>query len=147
MTVVTFENRRYELDSGESVLLGLQRHGVSIPSSCCSGVCQTCLLLAVKGTVPAEGQKGLKPTLQKQNFFLACICKPTVDIEIALPGDEVRHRIVARVVEKEFLNVDIFRLRLPATALRPTNVAGAIKAGSGLVTLWAGIDLDSVSAI
>jgi NAD(P)H-flavin reductase/ferredoxin len=112
MTVVSFENGRYELDSGESVLEGLKRHGVSIPSSCCSGVCQTCLLLAVKGTVPAEGQKGLKPSLQQQNYFLACICKPTVDIEIALPGDEVRHRVAARVVEKEFLNADIFRLRL-----------------------------------
>ena len=112
MTVVTFENKHYELDSGESVLEGLQRHGVSIPSSCCSGVCQTCLLLAVKGTVPAEGQKGLKPTLQQQNYFLACICRPTVNIEISLPGDEVRHRLPARVVEKEFLNTDIFRLRL-----------------------------------
>lgn len=112
MTVVTFENGHYELDSGESVLEGLQRHGVSIPSSCCSGICQTCLLLAVKGTVPAEAQKGLKPTLQQQNFFLACVCKPEVDIEIALPGDEVRHRINTRVVEKEFLNDEIFRLRL-----------------------------------
>ncbi|WP_455365365.1 FAD-binding oxidoreductase, partial [Kaarinaea lacus] len=74
--------------------------------------CQTCLLLAVKGEVPPEAQKGLKPTLQQQNYFLACICKPTVNIEISLPGDEVRHRIPARVVEKEFLNKDIFRLRL-----------------------------------
>jgi NAD(P)H-flavin reductase len=112
MTVVTYENQPYELESGESVLVGLQRHGVSIPSSCCSGICQTCLLLAVKGDVPAEAQKGLKPTLQKQNYFLACICKPSVDIEISLPGDEVRHRIPARVVEKEFLNAEIFRLRL-----------------------------------
>jgi len=112
MTIVTFENEHYELDSGESVLEGLQRHGVSIPSSCCSGICQTCLLFAVNGTLPSEAQKGLKPTLQKQNYFLACICKPTVDIEIALPGDEVRPRIPTRVVQKEFLNADIFRLRL-----------------------------------
>ena len=112
MAVVTYEDQSYELESGESVLVGLQRHGVSIPSSCCSGICQTCLLLAVKGTVPAEAQKGLKPTLQQQNYFLACICKPTVDIEISPPGDEVRHCIPARVIEKEFLNADIFRLRL-----------------------------------
>lgn len=112
MAVVTFENKHYELNSDESVLEGLQRHGVSIPSSCCSGICQTCLLLAVKGTVPTEGQKGLKPTLQQQNYFLACICKPDVDIEISLPGEEVRHRVKARVVEKQFLNADIFRLRL-----------------------------------
>ncbi|WP_455219546.1 FAD-binding oxidoreductase, partial [Kaarinaea lacus] len=45
-------------------------------------------------------------------YFLACVCKPEVDIEIALPGDDVRHRISARVVEKEFLNDEIFRLRL-----------------------------------
>jgi len=112
MAVVTFENKNYDLNSGESVLEGLTRHGVSIPSSCCSGVCQTCLLLAVKGPVPEKAQTGLKPTLQKQNYFLACICKPEVDIEISLPGDEVRHRVNARVIEKEFLNADIFRLRL-----------------------------------
>ncbi|WP_455223203.1 FAD-binding oxidoreductase [Kaarinaea lacus] len=112
MAIVTFENQQYEVESGESVLKGLQRHGVSIPSSCCSGICQTCLLLAVKGEIPAEAQKGLKPTLQKQNYFLACICKPEVNIEISLPGDEVRHRMPVRVVEKEFLNADVFRLRL-----------------------------------
>jgi len=112
MAIVTFENKHYELDSGESVLIGLQRHGVSIPSSCCSGICQACMLLAIKGTLPTESQKGLKSTLQKQNYFLACICKPTTDIEITLPGDEVRHPVLARVVEKELLNEDIFRLRL-----------------------------------
>lgn len=112
MSVVTFDNKHYELNNGESVLEGLQRHGVSIPSSCHSGVCQTCMLLAVKGTVPAEGQKDLKPTLQQQNYFLACICKPTVDIEISLPGDEVRQPIITRVIEKQSLSADIFRLRL-----------------------------------
>ena len=112
MTIVTFENKHYELNSGESVLSGLQRHGESIPSSCCSGICQTCLLLAVKGTVPTEAQKGLKSTLQKQNYFLACICTPATDIEVALPGDEVRHRVSARVIGKEFLNENVFRLRL-----------------------------------
>ena len=112
MTIVTYANKHYELDSGESVLVGLQRHGVSIPSSCCSGICQACMLLAIKGTLPSEAQKGLKPTLQKQNYFLACICKPTTDIEITLPSDEVRHRLSARVEEKVFLNADIFRIRL-----------------------------------
>lgn len=112
MAVVTYENQRYELDNDETVLMGLQRRGVSLPSSCCSGVCQTCLLLAVKGTPPIEAQKGLKPALQTQNYFLACICKPSSDIEIALPDDEFRPRVKVRVAEKEFLTEDIFRLRL-----------------------------------
>ena len=62
----------------------LTRHGMLIPSSCQSGVCQTCITKAVKGTPPVESQQGLKDTLAKQNYFLACICKPTEDMELSV---------------------------------------------------------------
>lgn len=112
MTKVTLSGNAYELEKQESVLLGLERHGVSIPSSCRSGVCQTCLLLAVKGEVPADAQVGLKPTLQKQGYFLACMCKPESSLEISIPGEDVRPRYQAKLLEKDFLGEDIFRLRL-----------------------------------
>jgi len=112
MANVVFSGNSYELENQESILLGLERHGVTIPSSCRSGVCQTCLLLAVKGKVPAAAQVGLKPTLQKQGYFLACMCKPDSDLEIALPGEDVKQHFNVSVLEKTFLSDDIFRLRL-----------------------------------
>jgi len=69
-------------------------------------------MLAVKGNVPASAQVGLKPTLQKQGYFLACLCKPENDLEIALPGEDVKHHYQAKVLEKTFLADEIFRLRL-----------------------------------
>ena len=116
MVDVVFSNQAYRLEDEESVLLGLQRHGVTIPSSCRSGVCQSCMVQAVKGELPAAAQKGLKSTLQKQGYFLACMCKPASDLEIALPGDDVRRHYQVKVLEKQFLSDDIFRLRLSRDA-------------------------------
>jgi len=112
MAKVVFGGNAYELKQQESVLIGLERHGVTIPSSCRSGVCQTCLMLAVSGEVPSSSQLGLKPTLQKQNYFLACLCKPENDIEISFPGEDVKRHFYAEVLEKTDLGKDTFRMRL-----------------------------------
>ena len=112
MAKVVFSGNSYQLEDQESILLGLERHGVSIPSSCRSGVCQTCMLLAVKGEVPSSAQVGLKPTLQKQGYFLACLCKPEQDMEIALPGEDAKHHYIVKVLQKTLLSNDVIRLRL-----------------------------------
>lgn len=62
---------------GETVLEAFERTGVIIPSSCRAGVCQFCMVKAVKGEVPRQAQEGLKPTLQASGHFLACLCRAT----------------------------------------------------------------------
>lgn len=111
MVMIRYEDNEYACEPGETVLECLERHGVSVPNSCRAGVCQTCLMQALEGEVPAEGQSGLKDTLVMQKFFLACITKPTGDLTVALP-DAAQVRVPAEVLEKDLLAPFIVRLRL-----------------------------------
>jgi NAD(P)H-flavin reductase/ferredoxin len=74
----------YDLSPGETLLDGLARHGIEIPSSCRAGVCQTCMVRAESGSVPAAAQAGLSPPLRAQNYLLSCRCTPEEDLRIAI---------------------------------------------------------------
>jgi len=110
MPTITFEGKDFFCVEGETVLDCMTRHGVMIPSSCQSGACQTCMIRAVKGTPPEESQQGLKDTMKAQNYFLACICRPTEDMTIGLSS--VSPRYTAQVLEKQLLNETVVRIRL-----------------------------------
>ncbi len=112
MPLLHFQAQSYECTGNETVLESLTKQGVPIPSSCRSGVCQTCLMRAVSGAAPVAAQAGLKPTLAVQGYFLACLCKPQQDMEIALAGEDVAPRTPATVVAKQRLNADTLRLSL-----------------------------------
>ena len=111
MTRIVFHGRAYDCGEQESVLDCLTGNGVPVPSSCRAGVCQTCMMRAVKGKVPAEAQKGLKPTLIEQNYFMACSCRPVEELEVAFP-EEGAGRVSASVVALEPLNAEITRVTL-----------------------------------
>ena len=112
MPVISYDEQSYECQDGETVLQCLTRHGVSIPSSCQSGVCQTCLMQAIRGRPPATAQQGLKDTLQAQHYFMACVCTPEEDMEVVLAGADITHLLETEVVCKESLNHDILRICL-----------------------------------
>jgi len=110
MPTIHFEGDDYLCSEDETILECMTRHGVLLPSSCQSGACQTCLIRAQKGTPPPEAQAGLKDTLKAQNYFLACICKPTEDMSIGLSSISPRHSV--KITEKTPLNESVVRLRL-----------------------------------
>lgn len=107
---VIYGGQSYECGE-QSVLDCLTAQGVPIPSSCHSGLCQTCMMQAVSGNVPEQAKAGLKDTLAAQNYFLACICHPQEDIEVVLP-DAAMGKLEARVTGVEYLNADILGIRL-----------------------------------
>ena len=110
MAKVIYGGQSYECGE-HSVLDCLTAQGVAVPSSCRSGICQTCLMRAVTGEIPKRAQEGLKPTLAAQNYFMACSCFPQSDIEVVLPEAGL-NRLAARVASVEYLNVDILGIRL-----------------------------------
>jgi len=110
MPTITFEGKEYFCAEDESVLESLTRHGVMLPSSCQSGVCQTCMVRAHKGKPSEISQQGLKDTQKAQNYFLACVCKPTEDMDIGL--SDVSSRFETRVLEKIVLNESVIRVRM-----------------------------------
>jgi len=111
MPRLTFEAHGYELRENESVLECLTRHGVTVPHSCKSGICQSCMMRAVHGVPTAEAIKGLKQTQQADGYFLACSCVPQVDMEVTLDAPEL-FLVPATVQSLVKLNSKITRVRL-----------------------------------
>ena len=111
MVVIRYGKTRYELNEGQSVLDSLLDHGVPIPFSCRSGTCQTCLMKATGGQPPSEAQNGLKDTLKLSGHFLACICHPAEELEIALPQD-AQAVTPATVTALKLLNDEIMHVAL-----------------------------------
>lgn len=112
MPKVLLDGRSHDLAKGETVLEGLLRDGVSIPHSCRSGICQSCLMRAVDGSPSPESQNGLKETLKAQGYFLPCVCRPDADLEIVAPDAGAAGFHAATVVGSDRLGSDILRLRL-----------------------------------
>jgi len=112
MARIRFGDTTHELQPGESVLECLERcTGSARPSSCRSGSCQSCLMKATAGDVPAEAQAGLKDTWRAQGFFLACVCKPSDDLEVCDVDDE-GVETPGVVTLREALSSDVVRLRI-----------------------------------
>jgi NAD(P)H-flavin reductase/ferredoxin len=109
---IVFEGETFELLPGETVLAGIERQGLSVPSLCRRGVCQSCVLKARRGALPAVSQKGLKDSAKQQSFFLACVCKPLGDLE--LERCEASQAFEARVEHVQQLSSDVLSVRLSA---------------------------------
>ena len=108
---ISFSGNSFVSNKDESVLDCLSRNGVSVPHSCKSGVCQSCLMQVTAGEVPEAAKKGLKPTYIKQALFLACQCWPEQDLGVKLPdGGGIDTRGI--IVGKEMLNQNVMRLVL-----------------------------------
>jgi CDP-4-dehydro-6-deoxyglucose reductase len=111
---LAFEGREYELASGESVLDCLDRHQAGVPSYCRNGVCQTCLMRAEEGALPAAAQQGLKETWKASGWFLSCMCRPTGDMRVA--RCDGAGQFAAQVLGVQSLSSRVLRVRLTRPA-------------------------------
>lgn len=109
MPQLNYSGQVYSGEPGESVLDTLTRHGVEVSASCRAGVCQSCVLRAAAGAVPEVAQRGLKPTLVEQGFFLACVCRPEGDLAIEDAGGL---DMDAEIVDLHRLSPTVMRVRL-----------------------------------
>lgn len=113
MTVIRYNDQLIQLDAEQSVLDALNSHGASIPFSCRSGICQSCLMQAQEGTPPAEAQQGLKDSLKLQNYFLACVCHPHTDLSVTLPDANADQKLITATVNQlNLLNDEIMQVVL-----------------------------------
>jgi len=82
MPSLRFTTDNFEVEGEQTVLEVLEAKGVSVPSSCRAGACRSCMMRAVSGEVPAAAQVGLSPAQRELGYFLACVCRPSGDLEI-----------------------------------------------------------------
>jgi CDP-4-dehydro-6-deoxyglucose reductase, E3 len=111
-TRIHFEGQPFELSPGETVLAGLERQGKKLPSFCRTGVCQTCVVRAVRGQPPANSQAGLADSWVERGCFLACQCVPSESLDVE-PWDAVA-TFASRVVGVERLSFGVRRVELDA---------------------------------
>ena len=66
----------------QTVLVAAEAAGVTLPSSCCSGVCTTCAAMISVGEVVQPDAMGVKGELQKQGYALLCVAFPRSDLTL-----------------------------------------------------------------
>ena len=111
---IEFEGSSYDLLPGETVLAGLTRQGVELPSFCRTGVCQTCLVRATRGTPTASSQAGVAASWVERGCFLACQCIP--EGPLAVERSDVFGTFTSRVVRVEQLSQRVLRVELEVPA-------------------------------
>ncbi len=111
MQRITIGESTFSCQPNETVLETLLRENIKVPHGCRQGLCQACQMRSLDNSPPTSSQVGLKDTLQKQHYFLACLCHPEQDMTVALPNQQGAS-IEARVVSKQLLSPDIVQLIL-----------------------------------
>lgn len=111
MHTIAFNGKMTTVAADETVLNALLRDGHCVPSSCRSGVCQSCLMQATQGQPPKASQVGLKASLVEQGYFLPCVARPSCDLAVRLPDSDTA-LIPARIDEVQRLSHDVARVIL-----------------------------------
>jgi CDP-4-dehydro-6-deoxyglucose reductase, E3 len=110
MSSISYEGHLHALQQDESVLDGLLRNGFKVAHSCKAGSCGSCLMRAVRGSVPARAQAGLKESWKSRGYFLACVCHPHGDLEVTgVDGDA---QFGATITALNLLSEDVLQVRL-----------------------------------
>ena len=127
MPLITFADHTYQACSEKPLLETLLAHKLSIPHSCQSGFCHSCLMKVEKGQAPACSQQSLDNNKIKQGYFLACQCLPEQDMEISLPA---RDKVPGVITGKTLLTSTLVALNI--TPRYPVDYQPG-----QLITLWA----------
>jgi len=99
MAQILYDGESLPLSEGETVLECLERNGCTVPNSCRSGVCQSCLLKVLDGTPPDSAQKGMKETQRAQGYIYSCLCVPEDDLTLAPPDGLSLHEGAIEALE------------------------------------------------
>lgn len=132
--MLRFEGKDYAPEEGEGVLDCLLRHGELVNSLCRTGACQSCLLQATAGTLPAPAQLGLKDAWKQQGFFLACVCRPQADLVIERCDAAASHASVVEGVRLLAQNViGVWLVRPPGFEFRAGQFVQLTRTTDGLM--------------
>lgn len=110
---LTYQNQHYIMDPNQSVLDCLLNHGVHIPHFCKSGVCNSCILKCKTPNIPSYAQNGLKESQKQQGYFLSCVFKPEMDLDISDPGTEIE--IQGQIRKIHLIHQEVIGLQIEPT--------------------------------
>ena len=102
-----YQNDSVTIESNQSVLEALEKAGHKIPNSCRAGLCHSCMMQSEEAP-PELAQQSLSESQRLQNYFLACSCFPSQDMQVNLIGDV--NQVQGVIVEKSMLNESVLKL-------------------------------------
>lgn len=82
--LVTLGDKRFTALPEETLLQAATRQIVIIPCGCASGMCGTCRVSLIEGSVDMRHQGGLSPEDEARGYILACSSRPRSDVSISL---------------------------------------------------------------
>lgn len=106
---LVYKNRSYVLKGTETVLDGLLRHGIEISHACKSGVCMSCIMRVIEGSVPEKSQYNLKTTFIRNGLFLSCQCEPITDMVIS-DANDLNIDVTGQILDYYLFTPDTLRL-------------------------------------
>ena len=91
---VELENKTYVFlcPEDQDIVSAAKTNGIELPSSCCSGVCNSCASLLISGSLEQDDARGLNDDLKEKGYALLCVAYPKSDLHIII-GDEVEDNI------------------------------------------------------
>ncbi|MGX1788157.1 2Fe-2S iron-sulfur cluster-binding protein [Bosea sp. NPDC055332] len=81
---VRLGDKQFTARPGETLLQAATRQTIIIPCGCTAGMCGTCRVALVEGSVEMQHQGGITPEEETQGYILACSSRPRSDVTIAL---------------------------------------------------------------
>lgn len=81
---VTLGDKSFTAQPGETLLQAATRQTIVIPCGCASGMCGTCRVSLVEGSVEMQHDGGISAEEEAQGYILACSSRPRSDVTIAL---------------------------------------------------------------
>ncbi|MEI5663978.1 iron-sulfur cluster-binding domain-containing protein [Bosea sp. CCNWLW174] len=81
---VRLGDKHFTARPGETLLQAATRQTIVIPCGCASGMCGTCRVTLVEGSVEMRHEGGISPEEEAQGYILACSSRPRSDVTIAL---------------------------------------------------------------
>ncbi|MBK8260410.1 MAG: 2Fe-2S iron-sulfur cluster binding domain-containing protein [Nannocystis sp.] len=142
-----YEGREIPIEEGETALSACARAGIVIPSSCLSGACQSCLVRARSGEIPAAAQVGLGPAKKALGCLLACLCRPTGALELEALDASSEYKATIAAVERLAPTIVRVRLRMDdEMSYRPGQFVTLLRA-DGLARAYSIASLPSEATI
>ena len=80
---VRLNKRSFGVNANETILEAATRQVVVIPCGCASGICGTCRVRCLEGSVTMQHQGGLAPDEEAEGYILACSARPLSDLVLA----------------------------------------------------------------
>lgn len=110
MTHFLFEEELIPYTEGQTVLEALLRTGKPISYACKQGVCQSCIMKAISGNIPAKSHQDLKATQKEEGLFLSCITPAHSDL--VLKTANAKGDYLSKIKEIKKLNDSVMQVLL-----------------------------------